>query len=83
LNRRLGGLQYQSGHFGEEKNLMSPLGFAPQIILNLVSIVIDLPVLHTIPEHCSVGESDTSTTECEILQYSAAGDLGKVCNFVR
>jgi len=32
LNRRLGGLQGQSGHFGKDKNLLSLPGFEPQII---------------------------------------------------
>jgi hypothetical protein len=32
LNRRLAGLQTQSGHFGEEKNLLILLGFKPRII---------------------------------------------------
>ena len=56
---RLEALQCRSGCFGEEKNLLSQLGFAPQISLNVVSLENDLPVLHTCtPVHCPLGESD-------------------------
>jgi hypothetical protein len=67
----------------KRKNLLSLLGFAPQISLNLVILVTDLPVLHTTPAHCPLGESGTSTIECEVVQYCAAADLGKVWNSVR
>jgi hypothetical protein len=36
LNRRLGGLQAQSGRFGEEKNLLHVPGFESQVIQFIV-----------------------------------------------
>jgi hypothetical protein len=76
VNRRLGGLRYHSVSFGEENDLLSLLGFAPQISLNVVGLVTDLPLLHTTPAHCPLGESDTSTIECEIVQQRIMGKSG-------
>jgi len=38
--------------------------------------VTDLPVLHSTPAHCPLGESDISTFECEIVQQGILGKSG-------
>jgi hypothetical protein len=43
LERRLGGLQICSGHCGEEKYLLSPLGMKPQILNRPTHFLVSIP----------------------------------------